>query len=68
MKKGVTDNWTEGEAGKNNNKQRPTKTNNRIKQAPPVRSAIDNAIVYLCVRSAKAGEGRLLYSMDVGFN
>jgi hypothetical protein len=38
---------------------------NRIKQAPSYLSAIDNAIVYLCERSAKAGEGRLLYSMDV---
>ena len=32
---------------------------------PPAHSAIDNAGSHHCVLSAKAGEGHLLYSMDV---
>jgi hypothetical protein len=32
---------------------------------PPAHSAIDNAGSNFCVHSAKAGEGHLLYSMDV---
>ncbi len=32
---------------------------------PPVLSAIDNAGSNFCVHSAKAGEGHLLYSMNV---
>ena len=35
---------------------------------PQELSAIDNAGSNFCVRSAKGGEGHLLYSMDVGFN
>jgi hypothetical protein len=38
---------------------------NRIKQMPQQLSAIDNAESECCVHSAKAGEGHLLYSMDV---
>ncbi|WP_224995121.1 hypothetical protein, partial [Cesiribacter sp. SM1] len=41
-------------------------TNNRIKQAPIALSAIDSAIVKFCVLSVSGGEGRLLYSTDVG--
>ena len=32
---------------------------------PQQHSAIDNAETNFCVHSAKAGEGHLLYSMDV---
>ncbi|WP_224996880.1 macro domain-containing protein [Cesiribacter sp. SM1] len=35
---------------------------------PQEHSAIDNAGSYFCVLSAKAGEGHLLYSTDVGLN
>ncbi len=35
---------------------------------PQQLSTIDNAGSNPCVRSAKAGEGHLLYSMDVGAN
>ncbi|AHM59097.1 hypothetical protein D770_04185 [Flammeovirgaceae bacterium 311] len=39
--------------------------NNRIKQAPSCHSAIDNEGSQFCELYVKAGEGRLLYSMDV---
>ncbi|AHM59244.1 hypothetical protein D770_04885 [Flammeovirgaceae bacterium 311] len=42
-----------------------TPPNNRIKQMPPARSAIDNPESNLCVHSANGGEGHLLFSTDV---